>query len=76
MEDDIDLWNRNNDGRQICSQSKARNGSKDYWTIGDLGAKGVFENVKQQLGSSKEIAYQFVTAVNCMMINSLRKVSR
>jgi hypothetical protein len=58
----IDLWIRNNNGSQICSQCKASNGSKEYWTFGDLGAKGIFEKAKKQLGFSEEITYQFVMA--------------
>jgi hypothetical protein len=75
-EEGIDLWIRNNDGSQICSQCKARNGSKEYWTVGDLGAKGIFVKAKMQLDSSEEITYQFVSAVNSMMLNDITTRAR
>lgn len=75
-EEGIDLWIRNNDGSQICSQCKARNGSKEYWSIGDLGAKGIFQKAKKQLDSSDKINYQFVSAVNSMMLNDITNRAR
>ncbi len=75
-EEGIDLWVRNKDGTQICSQCKGRNGSKEYWTIGDLGAKGIFQNAKKQLDSNESITYQFVSAVNSMMLNDITNRAR
>ncbi|WP_431783970.1 hypothetical protein [Bacillus subtilis] len=75
-EEGIDLWIRNNDGSKICSQCKGRNASKEYWTIGDLGAKGIFQKAKKQLDSSDKISYQFVSAVNSMMLNDITNRAR
>lgn len=75
-EEGIDLWIRNNDGSKICSQCKGRNASKEYWTIGDLGAKGIFQKAKKQLDSSDKINYQFVSAVNSMMLNDITNRAR
>ncbi|PFB62842.1 hypothetical protein [Bacillus cereus] len=75
-EEGIDLWIRNNDGSKICSQCKGRNASKEYWTIGDLGAKGIFQKAKKQLDSSNKIDYQFVSAVNSMMLNDITNRAR
>lgn len=58
-EEGIDLWISNNDGSKICSQCKARNGSKEYWSVNDLGAKGIFCKAKKQLDSSDRVNYQF-----------------
>ncbi|MED0773813.1 hypothetical protein [Bacillus siamensis] len=75
-EEGIDLWIRNNDRSKICSQCKGRNASKEYWTIGDLGAKGIFQKAKKQLDSSDKISYQFVSAVNSMMLNDITNRAR
>lgn len=75
-EEGIDLWIRNNDGSKICSQCKGRNGSKEYWNVGDLGAKGIFQKAKKQLDSSENITYQFVSAVNSMMLNDITNRAR
>ncbi|MFC3040410.1 hypothetical protein ACFOGI_09080 [Virgibacillus xinjiangensis] len=75
-EEGIDLWVRNKDGTQMCSQCKGRNGSKEYWTVGDLGAKGIFQKAKKQLDSSEKVTYQFVSAVNSMMLNDITDRAR
>ncbi|WP_121615792.1 hypothetical protein [Virgibacillus halodenitrificans] len=75
-EEGIDLWIENKDGTQICSQCKGRNASKEYWTIGDLGAKGIFQKAKKQLDSSDKINYQFVSAVNSVMLHDITNRAR
>lgn len=75
-EEGIDLWFRNNDETQVCSQCKGRNGSKEYWTIGDLATKGIFKKAKKQLDSNEKITYQFVSAVNSMMLHDITNRAR
>lgn len=75
-EEGIDLWIKNKNGSRICSQCKARNGSKEYWDVSDLGSRGIFEKAKKQLDSSGKVTYQFVSAVNCMMLNDITNRAR
>jgi hypothetical protein len=70
-EEGIDLWIKNNDGSLICSQCKARNGSKEFWDISDLRARDIFDNAKKYLDSNEKTTYQFVSAVNGMMLNDI-----
>lgn len=75
-EEGIDLWIENKDGSRVCCQCKARNGSEEHWTIGDLGAKGIFQKAKKQLDFSETITYHFVSAVSCMMLNDITNRAR
>ncbi|MFD1068276.1 hypothetical protein [Oceanobacillus locisalsi] len=75
-EEGIDLWIKNKDGSLVCSQCKARNGSKESWSISDLGSKKVFVNAKKHLDSNENITYQFVSAVNSMMLNDITNRAR
>jgi hypothetical protein len=67
----VDLWIKNLDGSQECHQCKARNGSKEYWDLGDLNAKGIFKKAKQQLDTNRNVTYSFVSAAAGMMLNDL-----
>lgn len=70
-EEGVDLWIKNLDGSQECHQCKARNGSKEYWDLGDLSAKGIFKKAKRQLDSNKNVSYTLISAVAGMMLNDL-----
>lgn len=70
-EEGIDLWIKNIDGSLECHQCKARNGSKEYWDLGDLSARGIFKKAKQQLDSNKNVTYSLISAVAGMMLNDL-----
>lgn len=72
----IDLWIKNKDGSRECHQCKSRNGSKEYWTFGDLNAKGIFEKAKLQLNSSENVTYHFISAVPAMMMYDLTNRAR
>jgi hypothetical protein len=67
----VDLWIKNLDESQECHQCKARNGSKEYWDLGDLSTRLIFEKAKQQLDSNKNVTYSLVSAVAGMMLNDL-----
>lgn len=70
-EEGVDLWIKNLDGSQECHQCKARNGSKEYWDLCDLNAKGIFKKAKQQLDTNKNVTYSLVSAVAGIMLNDL-----
>lgn len=75
-EEGVDLWIKNLDGSQECHQCKARNASKEYWQLGDLAARGIFEKAKKQLDSNKDTTYYLISAVAGMMINDLTMRAR
>lgn len=70
-EEGVDLWVKNRDGSLECHQCKARNGSKEYWDLSDLAARGIFKKAKKQLDSREDITYYLVSAVSGMMLNDL-----
>ena len=56
-EQGVDIWVTENSGVRQAHQCKARNGSKEFWTLGDLNARGVLEKLKYQL--DRDPTYQF-----------------
>ena len=48
-EEGVDLWIQRKDGSREAQQCKARNGSKEYWPIGDLMTRGILSDLKTQL---------------------------
>jgi hypothetical protein len=75
-EEGVDLWIKNLDGSQECHQCKARNGSKEYWELGDLNTRGIFKKAKQQLDSNKNVTYSLVSAAAGLMLHDLTNRAR
>jgi len=79
----IDIYvfasNHSNDS-EICEdnkdikhfyQCKARNGSKEYWTIGDLNSRGVLNKLKFQLDNNPSSTFNFISAVGIVSLNDI-----
>lgn len=50
-EQGVDLWVGNSDGSKEGQQCKARSGSSEQWTFGEVNAKGIWDNWAKQLSN-------------------------
>lgn len=58
-------------GKKEHQQCKARNASKEYWSIADLKARGILDNWKKQLERSEDRKVAIVSAIGCSYIVDL-----
>ncbi|WP_284640765.1 ATP-binding protein [Paenibacillus silviterrae] len=62
-EQGAELWLELFGGTRQAHQCKARNGSKEYWSVSDLGNAGVLGNLQKQLDRSGNHEFVFVSGV-------------
>jgi hypothetical protein len=76
----VDLWLEQNGGVRQAQQCKARNKSKEFWSINDLKAKGILKYVQFQLDANSQHEFAFVSAVGATLFqdicNSARRSNR
>lgn len=58
-------------GRKEHQQCKARNASKEYWSIADLNSRHILDNWKRQLEREDSRSVALVSAVGCSFIVDL-----
>jgi hypothetical protein len=75
-EQGVDLWIEQNDGVRHAQQCKARNGSKEFWSIGDLKAKGILKHVQFQLDADLKHEFTFVSAVGATLFQDICNSAR
>ena len=63
-EQGVDLWIEGNDGKRQAQQCKARNVSKEFWTVSDLASRGVLKKIKHQLDRDENYEFLFVSGVS------------
>ncbi|MZK51418.1 hypothetical protein [Clostridium beijerinckii] len=59
----VDIWIHYKGGVRQAQQCKARNGSNEHWTIGDLKQKDILRNMKFQLNRDKSHEFMLVSGV-------------
>lgn len=72
----VDLWIVENNGVRQAHQCKARNGSKEYWDIGDLASRGVLGSLKYQLDRDPTHKFFFVSSVGAELFRSICDFAR
>lgn len=68
-EEGVDLWCEDFDGYQFAEQCKARNASKDKWTISDL--KNVILRIPQQITKENKVHFKLVTPLPFTLLEDL-----
>ena len=59
------------EGRKEHQQCKARNASKEYWSIADLKSRNILNNWKKQLERGNDRKVALVSAVGCTRVVDL-----
>lgn len=54
----VDLWVQQKDGTREAQQCKARNGSKEFWSITDFSNRGVLQKLQFQL--DRDLSHKFI----------------
>lgn len=75
-EQGVDLWIELNNGIRQAHQCKARNGSNEFWSIGDLAGKGILENLKYQLSRSSKYEFFLVSSVGSSVFSDICDYAR
>ncbi|MCK4622782.1 MAG: hypothetical protein KAT62_11285 [Desulfuromonadales bacterium] len=72
----VDLWVEQKDGTRQAHQCKARNASKEHWTIGDLAGRGILGHLKFQLDRAPTHKFFFVSSVGSGLFNDICDYAR
>ncbi|OKO50510.1 hypothetical protein ABH17_029370 (plasmid) [Bacillus toyonensis] len=72
----VDLWIEHKDGIRQAQQCKARNASKEGWSVSDLKTRGILDNLKYQLDRDSIHEFALVSAVTCTLLNDLCESAR
>lgn len=72
----VDLWIETNDGNRQAQQCKARNGSKESWSISDLRARGVLSHLQFQLDRDPSIEFGFVSGIGATLFHDICESAR
>ena len=72
----IDLWIMRPDGTRQAQQCKARNASKDSWSIADLNARGFLRFMRKQLDRSDSHEVAFVSGVPTTVFGDICQSAR
>jgi len=72
----VDLWVQQNDGTREAQQCKARNASKEYWSVADFANRGVLENLQFQLNRDPSYKFVFISSVGSGTFNDICEYSR
>jgi len=62
-EEGVDLWLEKNDGIRQAQQCKARNGSREFWSISDLKSKGILSHLKAQLNANPKNEFAIISGI-------------
>lgn len=72
----VDLWVQHLDGSREAQQCKARNGSKESWSIADLRSRGILQAMKFQLDRSPQYKFALVTGVPASVFGDICESAR
>lgn len=72
----VDLWIEKSKGIREAQQCKARNSSKESWTIADLKSRGILDNMKFQLDRDPNHQFALVTGVPASLFSDLCESAR
>ena len=72
----VDLWVTRHDGTRQAQQCKARNGSKDAWTVSDLNGRGILSAMRRQLDRHDFHEFALVTAVSASGLGDICQSAR
>ncbi len=72
----VDLVIENEDGTKIYQQCKARNASKQDWTVADLNTIGILANIKYQLDRNPNNQFHLVTGVPATNLGDICESAR
>jgi len=59
----VDLWVVLKNGTKQAQQCKARNASKEYWTMGDLKTRDILNNLNSHLSRNDTVEFMLVSGV-------------
>lgn len=71
----VDIWIQK-DGVLQAHQCKARNKSKEYWTIGEFQSRGVLGNIKYQLDRNPSYEFHFISSVGSELFKDVCEYAR
>jgi hypothetical protein len=72
----VDLWIEKNDGVRQAQQCKARNGSKESWSISDLKSRGVLSHLQFQLNLHPQHEFALVSGVGATLFQDICNSAR
>ena len=72
----IDIWILLKDSVRQAHQCKARNGSKEYWDVGNLAYRGILDKLKYQLDRDPAHEFFFVSSVGSEVFQSICNFAR
>jgi len=75
-EEGADLWVTRHDGTRQAQQCKARNGSKDSWTVSDLNGRGILAAMRLQLDRHDNHEFALVSAVPATVLGDICESAR
>lgn len=75
-EQGVDLWVTRHDGTRQAQQCKARNGSKDTWTVSDLNSRGILSAMRRHLDRHDFHEFALVTAVSASGLGDICQSAR
>lgn len=67
----IDLWIELKSGRREAHQCKARNGSKEYWSISDLKNRDILDFLRFQLDNNQNCEFVLVSGVPAKLLSDI-----
>jgi len=75
-EQGVDLWIVQKNGVRQAQQCKARNASKEYWSITDLISRGVLSKIRFQLDRDPYYEFAFVASVGSEVFKDICEYAR
>jgi hypothetical protein len=72
----VDLWIERNDGSRQAQQCKARNASREHWSVSDLRNRGILSYLKLQLDRNEKYEFALVTAIPATQIADICQSAR
>lgn len=75
-EEGVDLWVVNNKGLKEAQQCKGELGAKSAWSMADLHAKGILDNLRNQLQRNDVHRFGLVSATPATMLRDLSRSAR
>jgi hypothetical protein len=75
-EEGVDLWIEKNDGIRQAQQCKARNGSREFWSISDLKSRGILSHLKTQLDSNPKNEFAIISGIGSTTFHDICESAR
>jgi hypothetical protein len=75
-EQGVDVWIEEKNGVRQAQQCKARNGSKEGWSVNELKSRDILSNLQYQLDRKQNHEFAFVSAVPCTILNDICESAR